>query len=162
MQSAHPSSKGSLHVLEADFNDLSTIEAAANDILKTEQHLDVFFNNAGIMIPSVETVTKQGYEAQLGVIVLAPFLFTKLLGPVLGRGSRVVWVSRSAARSFSPVGGVVMAKLGQKENWSQWQWYGISKAASILLSAEMAQRMKSEGLTSVVGHPTNVKMLTVV
>lgn len=108
------------------------------------------------MIPPVGTVTKQGYEAQLGVNVLAPFLFTKLLGPVLGRGSRVVWVSSSAARNFSPDGGVVMTKLGQKENWSQWQWYGISKAASILLSAEMAQRMEAEGLISVVSYSTEL------
>lgn len=158
IQATTPNSKGQLEYLIADFNDLATIKPAVDDFLKRETKLDVLWNNAGIMIPPQGTVTTQGYEAQLGVNTIAPFLLTHLLTDILLRtaqtsptnDTRVVWVSSSAAGGFSPKGGVDMDALNVKNKFSQWQNYGVSKAGNILHSSEFARKYGSQGILSVV------------
>lgn len=130
------------------------------DFRQRASRLDVLWNNAGIMIPPKGTVTKQGYEAQLGVNVLAPFLFTKLLTDILissaassgqRNTTRIVWISSSAAGKFAPPNGVSLNALDNKTNeFSQWANYGMSKAASILLSREFARQNGNSGIVSVV------------
>ncbi|KAI4671983.1 uncharacterized protein J4E78_000482 [Alternaria triticimaculans] len=99
IKEACPDSKGTLHYLHLDLDDLSGIKASAESFLAKESRLDVLFNNAGVMVPPVGSTTKQGYELQLGTNCVAPFLFTKLLTPILletvkkeAKGSvRVIW-----------------------------------------------------------------------
>lgn len=70
------------------------------------------------MIPPA-VPSAQGYEPQLAINNLGPFLFTKLLTPMLqetARGEtpgvvRVVWVSSSAAEGLSPKHGVSLLSL---------------------------------------------------
>jgi len=111
------------------------------------------------MIPPQGSVTKQGYELQLGTNNLGPFLFTKLLTPILAKtaqtappGSvRVVWVSSSSARRTSPsTGGVDMSNLDYKIDQGHWYKYGTSKAGNILHSSEFAKRHGKDGIISVV------------
>lgn len=146
-----------------DFNDLTSIRPAVHQFLQAESRLDVLWNNAGIMIPPKGEKTAQGYEAQLGVNTMAPFLFTKLLTDVMlktagrapaGGNPRVVWVSSSAAGNFAPQGGVDIGKLASND-YSQWQNYGVSKAGSILLSAEFARRYGGDGLVTTAGLPNS-------
>ena len=76
------------------------------------------------MMPPQGSKTKQGYELQLGTNNVAPFLFTKLLHPVLARTAkhapansvRVVWTSSSGVESFSPKGGVDLDNLDYKDD----------------------------------------------
>lgn len=110
------------------------------------------------MIPPQGSKTKQGYELQLGTNNVAPFLFTKLLTPILLKtakleppGSvRVVWTSSSAAESFSPKNGVDIANLDYKTDQSAWHKYGVSKAGNYLHGREFAKRYGGEGVISVV------------
>lgn len=158
IQEKYPSSSGSLVFLHLDLNDLSTIRISASEFTQKEQRLDVLWNNAGVMIPPQGSVTKQGYELQLGTNNLAPFLFTKLLTPMLlettskadAGAVRVVWVSSQAARRYAPQGGVQLDKLSYKEDQSNWYKYGTSKAGNILQAAEMARRYGGQGLVSTV------------
>jgi NAD(P)-dependent dehydrogenase (short-subunit alcohol dehydrogenase family) len=156
---AHPGSRGELVYLHLDLADLTTIKASADKFLRNEKKLDVLWNNAGVMIPPQGSVTKQGYELQLGVNNLGPFLFTKLLTPILAKtaltaspGSvRVVWVSSSAARRGSPTtGGVDMSNLDYKIDQGHWYKYSTSKAGNILHSWEYANRHGKDGIVSVV------------
>lgn len=158
IRTAHPDSQGQLEILIVDFNDLTKIKPAAEDFLRRETRLDVLWNNAGVMIPPKGTKTAQQYEAQIGVNALAPHLFTKLLAPVLLKTAevqaagnpRVVWVSSSAAERFAPQGGVDLDALGKENSYSQWQNYGMSKAANIFQAAECARRYGEAGILSVV------------
>lgn len=110
------------------------------------------------MIPPQGSKTKQGYELQLGTNNVAPFLFTKLLTPLLIKTAanatpgtvRVTWVSSSAAKRFSPPGGIDMSNLDYKKEQSAWQKYGASKAGNILHSSEFARRFKDSGVISLV------------
>lgn len=159
LKSSHPNSKGELEYLKLDLGDLTTIKGSAEEFLKKEKRLDVLFNNAGVMVPPQGSVTKQGYELQIGTNNVAPFLFTKFLTPLLvetaktaEKGSvRVVWVSSSAAERSSPQGGVEMDNLRyEREDKGPWHKYGVSKAGNILHSSEYAKRFGGEGILSVV------------
>jgi retinol dehydrogenase-12 len=140
---------------------LTTIKKSASEFLSKESKLDVLWNNAGVMVPPQGSKTKQGYELQLGTNNVAPFLFTKLLTPILTKtakeappGSvRVVWVSSSAAEGFSPKGGVDMGNLDYKKDKATWHKYGVSKAGNVLHAKEYARRFGGEGILSLVCVP---------
>lgn len=154
-----PDSKGSLVFLKLDLNDLTTIKKSAEEFLSLEDKLDVLWNNAGIMTPPVGSVTKQGYEAQLGTNNVAPFLFTKLLTPILVRTAktaprgtvRVVWVSSSYAEIASVRGGVDMDNIDYKKRERPNDVkYGCSKAGNALHAMEFAKRYRGDGIVSMV------------
>lgn len=159
MKSQFPESTGQLVFLHLDLDDLTTIKSSAEDFLSKEKRVDVLWNNAGVMVPPQGSTTKQGYEAQLGTNNVAPFLFTKLLLPVLARTAkqapansvRVVWVSSSAAEHLSPKGGIDFDNLDYKTDKGPWPKYGVSKAGNVLHAAEFAKRTGAEGIISVVG-----------
>ena len=97
--------------------------------------------------------TAQGYEVQLGTNCIGPFLFTKLLRPILAQTAktapadsvRVVWVSSNSAEKNSAKNGIDMANLDCHMDKSGPMKYGISKAGNIFHSSEFARRTKSEG-----------------
>lgn len=153
-------SKGELIFLPLDLSDLSTIKKSATEFLGKEDRLDILWNNAGVMIPPQGSKTAQGYELQLGTNNVGPFLFTKLLTPVLAKtvasappdSVRVVWTSSSAAEGLSPKGGVDMDNLTYKVDHNAWYKYGVSKAGNYLHSVEYAKRHSADGIISVVSH----------
>lgn len=118
----------------------------------------MLWNNAGVMVPPQGSKTKQGYELQLGTNNVAPFLFTKLLTPILIKTAkveppgtvRVVWTSSTSAETSSPQNGVEMDNLDYKVDKGPWHKYGVSKAGNILHSKEYAARYAGEGIISVV------------
>ena len=158
VKTAFPNSKGQAIYLHLDLDDLTTIKASANEFLSKEDKLNVLWNNAGVMVPPQGSKTKQGYELQLGTNNVAPFLFTKLLTPILIKTAkseppgtvRVVWTSSSAAEGISPKNGVDMNNLNYEVDKSAWHKYGVSKAGNVFHSKEFAKRYAGDGLISVV------------
>ena len=165
LKEKHPESGGDLVFLHLDLDDLSSIKGSAEEFLSKESKLNVLWNNASVMVPPQGSKTKQGYEKQLGTNTLAPFLFTKLLTPVLQQtaktepeGSvRVVWVSSSAAAVCSPPNGVDMTNLTYERDESAWHKYGVSKAGNILHAAEYARRHEQDGIYSLSLDPGMLK-----
>ncbi|KAK6583361.1 hypothetical protein PZA11_004437 [Diplocarpon coronariae] len=163
--SKYPDSKGGLGYLHLDLNDLTTIKASAEAFLAQEGSLHVLWNNAGVMRPPQGSKTEQGYELQIGTNNLAPFLFTKLLTPLLQSTAkisppdsvRVVWVSSSAAKNFSPKGGLDVANLDYHVDKGAWHKYGVSKAGNIYHSKEYARRYGKDGIISVSLDPGFLK-----
>ncbi|KAH7200768.1 hypothetical protein BKA60DRAFT_174654 [Fusarium oxysporum] len=165
LRKAHPTSTGSLGYVTLDFDDLTSIQASANALKSKTLSIDVLINNAGIMVPPAGSVSTQGYELQLSTNCLGPFLFTKLLTPVLAQTAksappgrtRVVWVSSSAAELLSPTGGIEMDNLDYKKDRSQALKYGTSKAGSYFQSTEFARRYRGAGIVSVALNPGNLE-----
>lgn len=161
IQEQHPGSTGKLKYLHLQLSDLEGIKASAESFLAQETRLDVLFNNAAFLAPSGESHTKQGFEEHLGVNCIAPFLFTKLLTPVLlatakkeegaAKGSvRVVWVSSVAAGMRTPKGGLDLQDLDYKKKDPQGFRYAISKAGNLLHALEYRRRYGGEGVVGVV------------
>ncbi|KAE8452786.1 hypothetical protein EG329_013058 [Mollisiaceae sp. DMI_Dod_QoI] len=159
-----PKSTGALVFLKLELSDLSTVNASAEEFLRQEKRLDVLWNNAGVMIPPQGSKTVQGYELQLGTNNLAPFLFTKLLTPMMAQTAkiappgtvRVVWTA-SGAVNMSPTGGVEMTNLDYKIDKGAWHKYSVSKAGNFLHSTEFARRHKADGIISVAVDPGMLK-----
>jgi retinol dehydrogenase-12 len=164
IKSEVPESKGDLLFLHLDLDDLTTIKKSAEEFLSKEEKLDVLWNNAGVMVPPQGSKTKQGYELQLGTNNVAPFLFTKLLTPILQKTAksapagtvRVIWVSSSITELGSPKGGVDMSNLDYKKDQMAYFKYGVSKAGNYLHSSEYARRYKEDGIVSVVSRASTL------
>jgi len=158
IKSKCPQSKGELVFLHLDLGDLTTIKKSAEEFLSKEDKLDILWNNAGVMAPPAGSKTAQGYELQIGTNNVAPFLFTKLLTPLLVKtaksapkgGVRVVWVSSIAAELASPKNGIEMDNLDYKKDKSDMHKYGVSKAGNWYHATEFAKLHKADGITSVV------------
>ncbi|GJN92687.1 hypothetical protein Rhopal_005722-T1 [Rhodotorula paludigena] len=58
--------KGEAIWLELDLGDLDSVKAAAEEFLRKEEQLDLLFCNAGVMVPPLDQLTKQGYDLQWG------------------------------------------------------------------------------------------------
>ena len=153
-----PNANGALEYLHLDLGDLTTIKGSADEFLRKERRLDVLWNNAGVMVPPQGSKTKQGYEMQLGTNCVGPFLFTRLLTPILLATAksaepgtvRVVWVSSSMAEGIAPKGGVDMNNLDYKNDKTTWVKYATSKGGNILHAKEYARRHHADGILSVV------------
>ncbi|KAH8687940.1 hypothetical protein BGZ60DRAFT_394871 [Tricladium varicosporioides] len=168
IRTAHPNSKGALNFLNLDLASLPSTSRAAKEFLTREKRLDVLFNNAGVMLPAPGSKTEQGYEMQMGTNCVGPFLFTKILSPILvstakiaPKGSvRVVWVSSSAAEGLSPAGGVPLPfsqfSGEEYERKGGMYRYGVSKAGNYLHAAEYARRFRDSGIVSIGLNPGNL------
>ncbi|KAK4615778.1 Short-chain dehydrogenase/reductase [Fulvia fulva] len=166
IKTTSPDSKGKLTFLHLDLSDLSTVKTAAETFLSQESKLHVLFNNAAVAMPPAGSKSAQGHELQLATNCLGPYMFTRLLTPLLASTAkteapnsvRVIWVSSSAAEvmSHNP-GGVPLDRLDDLTGKVPvWRLYGISKAGDYLYAHEYARRYGSDGILSVSLNPGNL------
>lgn len=101
-------SRSLIKFLECDLTSFDSIKTAAKQFLAENDRLDILINNAGVMA-CPESLTKDGFEIQIGTNHFGHALLTKLLLPTLQetaktapKGSvRIVNLS-SAAEAFAP------------------------------------------------------------
>jgi len=149
IKSSHPSSSGSLHFLKLDLSDLMSIQTSANEFLSKETRLDVLVNNAGVMGPPAGSKSAQGHELQYATNILGPFMFTKLLLPILAETAktapkdsvRVSWAG-SAVIEGSPKGGINFNEDGSPYDFKTGgiPAYITSKVANMFLGYEFGKR----------------------
>lgn len=72
----------SLEPVLADFSDLDTVNAAADEISSRWDHIDILVNNAGVIFPA-DAESAQGFDNTFSVNFLSHFLLTEKLSPVL-------------------------------------------------------------------------------
>lgn len=109
------------------------------------------------MIPPDGATTKQGYERQLGVNTIGPFLFTVLLWDILAKTARlaprssvrVVWVS-SVMAAWAPKPAVNFNNMGYEKAESMDSKYARSKAGTNFHAVEFQRRAGEQGIVSVV------------
>lgn len=165
IKKAEPASKGELVFLHLDLADLNSVKASAEQFLSAETKLHVLFNNAGYMAADDKKMerTAQGYENQLGVMCLGPFLFTELLAPTLqataeDKGShtnevRVVFVSSLAAEFYYEKDhglGLDLENLDYHRPKLSMERYGLAKVGVWAYGVELSKRF-----SSVLGVPLN-------
>lgn len=161
-----PSGKGTLHCLQLDLADLSTIAAFSAEFLSKEDRLDVLWHNAGVMVPADDAPSKDGYHMQLAVNGLGTFLLQKHLSPLLlstaarpdtpALSVRSIFVSSSGHRAAPMPDGVnwddinLLSATGVKGNVAK---YCQSKAMSVMFAHELARRYGDKGIVSFSLHP---------
>lgn len=135
----------------ADFGSLASVRRMAGELTARYASIDVLVNNAGA-VSSARKVTADGYEWQLGVNHLAPFLLTNLLLGALKKSgtARIVTVSSAAHRS----GKIDFDDLQlERTKYSGLRAYSASKLANVLFTLELSRRLGGTGVTSNCLHP---------
>ncbi len=119
--------------------------------------ITALINNAGVMACPY-SLTKDGFEMQMGTNHFGHFYLTQLLLPQLLKSkSRVVNVS-SLAHAMWQVPCTVETYTEQlnKQTYTPWHAYSISKTANIYFTIELQRRFGGEGLRAYVLHPGGV------
>lgn len=132
---------------------LRSVRAFATDFLAHYQELHVLINNAGTFCLQRQT-TEDGLERTLGVNYVAPFLLTQALLPLLSAtpGARIVNIGSEAYR----YGRLDLEDLHLTRRYAGFVAYATSKQAQLLWSRELADRLRSSGVTVNVVHPGHV------
>jgi len=137
--------RGLVEVRALDLQDLSSVRQFADGV----DGADILINNAGIMAAPY-SLTKDGFESQIGTNHLGHFALTNLMLPKLS--DRVVTVSSMAHWP----GRIDLADLNyQNRRYSPWLAYSQSKLANLLFTSELQRRLEKAGspLRSLAAHP---------
>ncbi|MEW9701705.1 SDR family oxidoreductase [Paenibacillus sp. SI8] len=146
----------------ADFASLDEVRRTAKAIRNQEARLDVLINNAGIgagkLSDKQRKLSQDNYELRFAVNYLAPYLFTRLLVPLL--------------KASAPARIVNVASVGQKQiefdnimlerDYDPFDAYKQSKLALVMFTFDLAARLETEGITVNCLHPgslLNTKMV---
>jgi len=135
----------------ADLNEPASVRSFAAGYLGTHDRLDVLIHNAGALHASYR-VNGAGTELTAAGQVIAPFLLTSLLLPVLqaaGR-SRVITVSSAGmyTQRLDPAA-LQMPAAGYRGVTA----YARAKRAQVALSREWARRLAGTGIAFHAMHP---------
>ncbi|XP_068226646.1 retinol dehydrogenase 12-like [Palaemon carinicauda] len=145
---------GQVYVKQLDTSDLASVRKFAKEIIDTEKELHILVNNAGILSPSVKTLTSDGLELTMATNHFGHFLLTNMLLDLLRKSapSRVVNVSSDGHLLCKDV--VIDDLNYEKRPYpSVFACYGQTKLANILFTVELAERMKGTGVTTNSLHP---------
>lgn len=145
----------------ADLSSLAETRRLAEAVLADHRRLDVFISNAGIGSqnegPARQT-SKDGHELRFAVNYLAGFLLARLLLPLL--------------KASAPSRIVNVASLGQHpidfddvmivRGYNGSRAYAQSKLSQIMFTIDLAEELKSSGVTVNSLHPATYMNTTMV
>jgi NAD(P)-dependent dehydrogenase (short-subunit alcohol dehydrogenase family) len=131
---------------------LSDVKAFAENVIATENRLDLLINNAGVMIPP-QSKSEDGFEIQFGVNFIGHFALTGHLFKLLEltTGARVVTLSSIAHR-----GAIIdFNNFKLEKPYNNWREYGQSKLADIIFALEFEKRLRknNSNTISLAAHP---------
>lgn len=145
--------KAQLHFLPLDLSSQESVHALAKLFYEQYEELDYLINNAGVMwLP--KSLTKDGFEAQIGTNHLGHYALTGLLLPALlnKNGARIVTISSIAHRG----GNIDFDDLFfEKRPYGKHKAYAQSKLANLVFAIELDRRLNQHGAQtlSVAAHP---------
>ncbi|HTY41816.1 MAG TPA: SDR family NAD(P)-dependent oxidoreductase [Thermoanaerobaculia bacterium] len=139
---------GAADALPLDLASFASVRAAADRYAAARGALDVLVNNAGVAA-ATRTVTEDGHERTWQTNFLGGYLLTRLLLPVLRRGTRprIVHVSSEAHRT----GAIDWDNLELERGYGGFRAYANTKLAQIHIMRELARR--EPGVASNALHP---------
>ncbi|MEJ2758280.1 MAG: SDR family oxidoreductase [Anaerolineales bacterium] len=144
------SRNSNVHLLLADFASLDEVRNLGESFVAEFPALHVLVNNAAVVLPKRKTC-KDGFEMQLAVNHLAPFLLTNLLLPLMktSEPARIINVS-SNVHSW---GQIDFNNLQSKGHYNATSVYAMTKLANILFTLELARRLEGTQVTANSLHP---------
>lgn len=133
-----------------DLSMLSSVRAAARELVRTVSHIDALLNIAATFSREYR-ITPEGFEVMLATNHLGPFLLTNLLrDKLVGRGRVLTVTAPSSSR-------VAMEQLVSKEQFRPLRTFGATKAANLLFTFELARRAKRWEVRANACHPGLVR-----
>ncbi len=148
---------------QADLSSLAEVRTLASAVQKDHQKIDVLVNNAGIGTgtggrSSTRQESQDGHELRFAVNYLAGFLLAYLLMPqVKAAGdARIVNVSSLGQQAIE------FDDVMLERGYSGVRAYCQSKLAQILFTIDLAQELKTSGVTANCLHPATYMDTTMV
>jgi NAD(P)-dependent dehydrogenase (short-subunit alcohol dehydrogenase family) len=141
-------------LLIADLSSFDQIRNLAGEIYKKYEKLNVLLNNAGVFVTRLN-YTRDGHELQWAVNHLAPFLLTGLLIDLLGRSSPSRIITISSVANYK--GCIHFDDPSLEKKYNGLTAYRQSKLANVLFTIELAEKIKSRGITANCLHPGIVR-----
>ncbi|KAL0573368.1 short-chain alcohol dehydrogenase [Marasmius crinis-equi] len=150
------------HFLQMDLASLASVREAARKLLELEPKLHILFNNAGVMEPSIDLLTADGYDLTVGTNVLGPYYFTSLILPALVAAAdegpykaRIVNTSSMASETPPKAIDYLAFKEDDKKRralGTQGLYYA-SKWMTLVYTAEFCRRHKGLGIVTAAVNP---------
>ncbi|MEN0641819.1 SDR family oxidoreductase [Alkalicoccobacillus gibsonii] len=142
--------KGSVELQLCDLASLENIRSYAKRFIESEQQLDIFVANAGV-VSTKRQETADGYESMLGVNHLGHFLLIQLLLEKIKESSdgRIVIVSSGAHKW----GKLDFDNLQLHSGFNVMKGYGQSKLANVLFARKLAKELIGTNVTVNALHP---------
>jgi NAD(P)-dependent dehydrogenase (short-subunit alcohol dehydrogenase family) len=145
-----PSAKVSIRPL--DLASLQSVAELGALLLKEARPIDIWINNAGVMIPPTRHLSTDGFELQLATNFLGHYALVGRVLPLLKAGkARVTTMSSLGSRN----GAINFADLQSEHKYKPWPAYNQSKLALTLWARELERRSRLHGwgVVSNVAHP---------
>jgi NAD(P)-dependent dehydrogenase (short-subunit alcohol dehydrogenase family) len=136
-------------LLIADLSVQADVRRVAQQVRDRYDHVDILVNNAGSAFPR-RALSADGLELTWATNHLAPFLLTELLLPLL--------VDAPAGRIVNVVSEIYSRKLNLdnlqgERKYGYFGAYRASKLGTVLVTTELARRIKGSGVTVVSVSP---------
>ena len=135
----------------ADLSDLSQVYQLAKDVKTRNEHIDVVINNAGVFqVPaSASTVTKDGLDIRMAVNMVAPYILTKELLPILKPHGRIVNISSAGQATVDSTKAFPTEKTTERLYGNDYEAYSQSKLGLIMWTTVLAGQFTDHMLVSV-------------
>ncbi len=137
-----------IRMMLCDLGCMEDIRRFTDDFKRLYPRVDILINNAGV-ISLVRRETTDGLEEQFGVNHIGHFMLTLRLLDRMKPGSRIVVVASGAHKA----GKIHFNDYNLKKGFNPVKAYSQSKLANILLTRELADRLKKRGITVNCCHP---------
>lgn len=137
------SKRQNIEFIACDLNSLESVKDCAHALHEKTSRVDIIINNAGVMAIPTRTLTKDGFEAHMGINHLGHFaLLANIIDLMKGsKDARIVTVS-SAAHQLGNIDRNNLM-LDRNNSYNPWLAYGNSKLANILFTKELSKRLKA-------------------
>jgi len=140
-----------VRAFRADLSDIGSIRGLAAEVGAGFPHLDGLVHCAAVY-RAHRVETPDGLESMFATNVVAPFLLTNLLLPLLARGSgRVLVVSAPSTTRLD------FDDLQARQQFRSLTAFGATKAADLVFTFELARRVAATGITANAVHPGLVR-----
>ena len=148
-----------VEIMGLDLSNLQSVRDFADQVKARFDHIDLLMNNAGTLETGFHR-TVDGLERTVGVNYVGPYLLTRLLIPLMRKGSRIVNMS-SCSFILGKLQFPAFFEKGRKGCWQRILVYSNSKLALTLFTLELAKRVKSKGITVNAADPgvVNTKII---
>ncbi|KAI0754737.1 NAD(P)-binding protein [Daedaleopsis nitida] len=150
--------------LELDLASLASVKKAAEEFLSKEQELHILFNNAGVMSPPMDLLSKDVFDLQWGTNVVGHWYFATLLIPALLAGvktspdhhARILTTSSAGAYLNTLHFDTFKDGLARRKT-SADALYFQSKLGNAIVARQFAKRYGDKGIISISVNPGNIK-----
>lgn len=140
-----------LEILPVDLASLASVASIADELLLRGETVSLLMNNAGTMETN-RFITEDGLERTVSVNYVAPYLLTRKLLPLMGKGSRIVNMV-SCTYAIGRLSFPDFFLQGKKGAFWRIPVYSNTKLALTLFTLSLAGKVKERGIIVNAADP---------